>query len=72
MALKVGQGDLNPQSQLEPWSQIKRLLTAETRPWLASIKAFPNTYKHAICACIYNEHAFLHTCSAEYDRLTVQ
>lgn len=30
-ALKVGQeeGDLHPQSQLEPWSEIKRLLVAD-------------------------------------------
>lgn len=31
VALKVGQeeGDLYPQSQLEPWSQIKRRLVAD-------------------------------------------
>lgn len=31
VALKVGQeeGALHPQSQLEPWSQIKRLLVAD-------------------------------------------
>lgn len=32
VSLKVGQeeGHLHPQSQLEPWSQIKRLLVADS------------------------------------------